>query len=437
MNDKQIHYRGLDVLIITYAVIFLLLAAGITARLHFDWVEEIKHTQAELEQRMQSIKSSINIELQSYQREAGLYVKLHQDILSQTADFGSTDHHSALKGSIKEWFPYAIGFAVANEYGDPVITDEDGGVGKSCLRDLKKSVEQQAQIVPTHQINGVPHIDIVVPFKNEESSGALLLTISVSAMISLGQVVDTRYAITIKPIENEDNNSLMVGNTMIEVEGYLQDDYVNISKQNMLRQIVIYLGLFGLVISYGGYLLVVLRNKIRFKAKRLYELTKIDVLTGLPNRAELDEHFIESIACAISHKDSFTLAMIDLDYFKKINDELGHEIGDLCLKAFANILKNKVITEKDGIVRLGGEEFLIYWCGIDIKQALKIVKDIQLELKNAEVKHANGSDLTCSVGLLSVSYASNFSSNELLKITDDLMYQAKNNGRNRVESKKI
>ena len=98
--------------------------------------------------------------------------------------------------------------------------------------------------------------------------------------------------------------------------------------------------------------------KQRIRAEKLYGLSILDPLTGLHNRRFGEERLKEEIARAERNSDALALLLLDLDYFKEINDQFGHAAGDLALKAFSRKLR-KAIRAVDVPVRLGGDEFLI------------------------------------------------------------------------------
>ena len=109
------------------------------------------------------------------------------------------------------------------------------------------------------------------------------------------------------------------------------------------------------------------------KNEELERLTVTDYLTGLYNRIKLDSVLSKEINKSMFTTYTFSLIMADLDYFKQINDEYGHVVGDRVLSDVANILKNNC-REKDIIGRWGGEEFLIICPDTDIQEAKPVRK---------------------------------------------------------------
>jgi len=171
--------------------------------------------------------------------------------------------------------------------------------------------------------------------------------------------------------------------------------------------------------------LITLQEKLRSQAM-------IDELTGLLNRRSYIERTEIAFSKSIRHKQPLSLMMLDIDYFKKINDKFGHLVGDLTLKAFSNSVA-KLIRTEDLLARVGGEEFIIVMENLSIDNALILAERIRSEIDNLLI-NASGHQikLTVSIGLASM--ISDDHSLELLQHRcDKALYQAKNSGRNRVK----
>jgi len=171
--------------------------------------------------------------------------------------------------------------------------------------------------------------------------------------------------------------------------------------------------------------LINLQEKLRCQAT-------IDELTGLLNRRSYIERTEIVFNKSIRHKQPLTLMMLDIDYFKKINDKYGHLVGDITLKVFSNGVA-KLIRTEDILARVGGEEFIIVMENLSMDSALTLAERIRLEVENMLIKASEHKiKLTVSIGL--ASRKSDDHSLELLQHRcDKALYQAKNSGRNRVE----
>ena len=170
----------------------------------------------------------------------------------------------------------------------------------------------------------------------------------------------------------------------------------------------------------NGYLDHYLTNE------KLESLVIHDQLTGVFNR-----NIFKKIAD--SDTEEFTICeglpisivMIDLDYFKKINDKFGHEAGDIVLKYAANTVK-KSVRNSDYVIRWGGEEFIVILAGCDMKKALEIAEKIRVNIESGE---STICPVTASIGV--AEYTSG-SYHDVIECADVALYRAKKNGRNQV-----
>lgn len=163
--------------------------------------------------------------------------------------------------------------------------------------------------------------------------------------------------------------------------------------------------------------------------QKLLEETIRDPLTKLYNRRYLTDFLEREIKEFQRSKEPFCVAVVDLDHFKKINDTLGHLVGDNALIQFAELLK-KTSRSTDILIRFGGEEFVVVMPRTEIGAALMVSHRIKEAIENTEFNKIPWS-LTASFGLTQVRVKD--SENLLLARADDLLYQAKELGRNRIE----
>lgn len=170
-------------------------------------------------------------------------------------------------------------------------------------------------------------------------------------------------------------------------------------------------------------------RKIKNKNKELYALANIDSLTKIKNRRSFFKKSEALLAKAILEKKDFSILMIDIDHFKKVNDTYGHAIGDVVLIEFCQIINS--IIEDDIFGRIGGEEFCITFFDKDIEEINAISERIRIECENSPiVVKDNTINFTVSLGL---SCRANFDNvDEILQVSDELLYKAKKSGRNRL-----
>lgn len=165
------------------------------------------------------------------------------------------------------------------------------------------------------------------------------------------------------------------------------------------------------------------------KEKQLQSLASTDPLTGLFNRQGFNETFENLLAEAQRQADELALLYIDLDRFKNLNDEYGHDYGDELLKAFASRLKHN-LKEHDIVARLGGDEFVILLKGNLLQSTLTTLAQ-KLSRLLAEPYHIFDLDYTCSASIGVAIYPDHATNQEeLIKAADSAMYQAKTSGRN-------
>lgn len=163
------------------------------------------------------------------------------------------------------------------------------------------------------------------------------------------------------------------------------------------------------------------------------EVARTDPLTGLANRRKFEEHFRRSVEWTDRHAGS-TLALVlaDVDFFKKINDTWGHDIGDAVLVAVGRALQ-KDRRSLDVVARLGGEEFALLLPSTTLEGAREVAERVRLRLEDLEIPTDAGLvRLTASFGV--AQYAARAGDQELVfERADKALYAAKRNGRNRVE----
>jgi len=170
-------------------------------------------------------------------------------------------------------------------------------------------------------------------------------------------------------------------------------------------------------------------KELENKNKALEVLSVTDKLTGIYNRIMLDKTIDEEISKSKTSQIKFGIVLIDIDYFKDVNDTYGHQVGDTTLVTFANILKEH-IRDVDLLGRWGGEEFVIV-CGDSSLDAILSLSEklrILVEEYDFPVIHTK----TASFGVSS--YTQNDTAESIIKRADEALYKAKEEGRNKVET---
>jgi diguanylate cyclase (GGDEF)-like protein len=172
-------------------------------------------------------------------------------------------------------------------------------------------------------------------------------------------------------------------------------------------------------------------SNLRMK-NRLREISLVDPLTGLHNRRYLDDALKTEIAKAKQSGSNLGVIMIDLDYFKKLNDSKGHDAGDEVLKAVSYELK-KNVRKSDVVCRFGGEEFIVLICGGEYKEFLSRTESLREVISRVSIIHKGieiGS-VTASFGVASLP-EHGLDAESILKAADKALYTAKSMGRNKI-----
>lgn len=169
------------------------------------------------------------------------------------------------------------------------------------------------------------------------------------------------------------------------------------------------------------------------RMRKLLEKASIrDPLTGLYNRRYMEGFVQQNMSRAIRNKAGFGLILIDVDHFKKFNDQWGHVAGDKALRAIGKIFLDK-LRDGDAPCRVGGEEFLMVLPDCSYEDALKKADDLRMEILKLELKSDSGQLLkvTISGGVAAFpGHGDNFK--ELYEKADQALYKAKQTGRNRI-----
>jgi two-component system, cell cycle response regulator len=164
--------------------------------------------------------------------------------------------------------------------------------------------------------------------------------------------------------------------------------------------------------------------------KKLEEMATTDGMTGLLNKRALLDMADQKLAAASRFGRRVSVVVTDIDFFKKVNDTYGHDVGDVVIKGLGTILK-RIKRTTDAVARFGGEEFVIICEETDSKGAMQLAERIREELEKTEFQSPKGSfNVTCSLGVATFPMAGK-DWETLFKSADEALYQSKHNGRNR------
>lgn len=185
-----------------------------------------------------------------------------------------------------------------------------------------------------------------------------------------------------------------------------------------------------------------IRNHLRLvhQYKLLDQLAYLDGLTEIPNRRRFDVVVEKEWARSVRNRTPFSLAMVDVDYFKQYNDHYGHAMGDLALQKIAKALERGLNRPGDFVARYGGEEFVIVLPETDAA-AQVVAERLRQNVADCNIPHLYSqiaNHVSVSIGLVIIMHTDNTMPPEtILKTADQNLYLAKKNGRNQMVSSLI
>lgn len=174
--------------------------------------------------------------------------------------------------------------------------------------------------------------------------------------------------------------------------------------------------------------------------KEIEKVSITDTLTGLYNRNYFEMIFSKEIKRSKREKKELSMIMIDIDYFKRYNDTYGHLEGDQALKAVSHVISNYTNRSYDYAFRVGGEEFIILSYQKNFVQLNEFANTLLNHVEKLEISHKNNTAskyVTISAGVVQFGKDNLLTTDEMYKKVDDLLYEAKESGRNNYKSEHI
>jgi diguanylate cyclase len=174
-------------------------------------------------------------------------------------------------------------------------------------------------------------------------------------------------------------------------------------------------------------------SQIKVSLDHAEKRARTDVLTGLPNRLAFEDFCCEAQAAAAKRQHPLSVLMIDVDHFKRFNDDFGHGVGDQVLRLIAKVLRERV-RDQDLPARYGGEELIAVFPNSDLQTSLAVGESIRKAIAECRItRRSSGEELpgiTVSIGVAQLQAGESMA--DLIERCDKAMYQAKGAGRNRV-----
>jgi diguanylate cyclase (GGDEF)-like protein len=224
-----------------------------------------------------------------------------------------------------------------------------------------------------------------------------------------------------------------------ERKKFLQSYHETINQLGLFLSLII---IAVLIISYYVFKsiqndhtqLEVATKKLKRVNKKLENVSYTDVLTGLHNRRYFNHVYDKELKRAKRSNTYITFMMLDIDYFKQYNDTYGHLEGDFALKSVAKVLKDTLKRPSDYVFRLGGEEFGVLLSETDESSSAKLAREICDAVRAREIKHENSKVhqyMTISIGIVCCIADDALDDEVLISRSDEMLYQAKESGRDR------
>ena len=171
--------------------------------------------------------------------------------------------------------------------------------------------------------------------------------------------------------------------------------------------------------------------QVRQRSETLEKVVMLDELTGISNRRSYDLHIMECVRNYRLSHEKFSLILVDIDHFKKINDTYGHKAGDKCLQEVARLIKS-CLRQSDFFARYGGEELIAVLHQCDAQNASKVAEKIRRRIENTRFCYRDDTiSITISLGVTEAIESDIETETPFIRV-DEAMYMAKLNGRNRV-----
>lgn len=177
--------------------------------------------------------------------------------------------------------------------------------------------------------------------------------------------------------------------------------------------------------------LEILNQTIKQQSEAFELQARTDALTGLANRRSMDEQLDASFRAAIRDGQPLCFGLLDIDHFKRINDNFSHDVGDQALKLVADVMAGELGSGR--VARWGGEEFALLFVGLDVAQSRELCERVRQAIERVDCgQFAPGLKITASIGLAERTGLPH--RERLVSRADQKLYEAKNGGRNRVVS---
>lgn len=215
-------------------------------------------------------------------------------------------------------------------------------------------------------------------------------------------------------------------NQVLQKENELKELKIISQQQQQTVWLIVIILSFVILLIVLTLLFIQTKNRNRFRT-----LAMRDHLTNSPNRRAILNYAKTCFNNAMNTDDDLSIAIVDLDLFKKLNDEFGHDIGDQVLKDFADSCAD-ILRKQDGFGRYGGEEWLLVFSNTKRSEIERIFYRLRNSLQQKTIRIAPDLLVTFSMGVVQYAKKTDDTLQKLIKRADDKLYEAKDRGRDRV-----
>ena len=261
------------------------------------------------------------------------------------------------------------------------------------------------------------------------------LPISSNDLLVIGGTVETLILALILAINYSHSRDDLIDAKEFALE---QEKQANTAKENLLEVQKRYQDDLEYKVQERTLELEITLRELSEVNQELERLNSIDPLTGAHNRRHFDKRLRSEGRRSRREQTPLSLIIVDVDHFKKINDEYGHDGGDACLIHVTNVFKKLIHRPTDDLCRIGGEEFAIILPNTDLSGAYHVAENIRYSLENSPLEYEGQTvKLTASAGVSTTIIADEEHAQSLFKYADECLYEAKASGRNTVINKNL
>lgn len=309
-------------------------------------------------------------------------------------------------------------------------------LGILVLDDNETIVESNRSLPPFLHLKTGDRFDIgaILPRRNAEAAKEFLAKYKNDPLES--SEIELVY-------DHDGKHHILVHASPIVVDGTRVGRTITFQDRSRLRELINETSRQNAVLQKQNLALYEMHLELHQTNQKLQRMAITDGLTGCYNRNYITQQLEQEVIKHIEHETPFSILLLDIDFFKLINDQYGHLTGDKVICSTVNVMKT-LLGKADVLARFGGEEFIIYLPHTGSEQALVLAERIRaaVEANNVTIPGLKKAlSVTVSTGLLSIDrFPSDLLSgsaamiNDLFQAVDHLLYQAKREGRNRVMS---